>query len=107
VSDCSPVFGLIAALARPMPSWGSCGRTQRSERGTELAGEERRLLPRREMAALVELVEIDELVIRPLRPTSLRLIILAGKDAYGGWDGDVGGVVKVDDLQKLRRQIHG
>jgi hypothetical protein len=45
---------------------------------------------------LVNLVVIDELVIRSLHPASRRLIVLAGKGAYGSWDGDVGGVVKVD-----------
>jgi hypothetical protein len=48
------------------------------------------------VAALVNLVVIDELVICTLRPASRRLIVLAGKGTYGSWDGNVGGVVKVD-----------
>jgi hypothetical protein len=48
---------------------------------------------RRIVPALVNLIVIDELVVCPLGPTSRRLIVLAGKDAYGSRDGDVGGVV--------------
>ena len=48
------------------------------------------------MSAFVELVEIDELVIRPLRPTSRGLIVLAGKDTYGSRNRDVGGIVEVE-----------
>jgi hypothetical protein len=46
--------------------------------------------------APVNLVVVDEFVIRPLCPTSRGLIVLAGKDAHGSRDGDVGGVVKVE-----------
>src|SRR5271165_3779839 len=39
---------------------------------------------------------MDQIGIRPLRPTSRGLIVLAGKNAHGGWDGDVGGVIKIE-----------
>jgi hypothetical protein len=48
------------------------------------------------MPAFVDPVEVDELVIRSLRPASRGFIVLAGKDAYGDRDGYVGGGVKVD-----------
>jgi hypothetical protein len=44
------------------------------------------------VAALVELVVIDELVIGPLCPTPRGLILLARKDADGSRDGVVLGV---------------
>src|SRR5215203_193548 len=69
-------------------------RTKRPERGTELGGENQRLLPCREMAALVRLVVIDQLRIRPLGPASRSLILLAGKDAHGHRNGDALGVEK-------------
>ena len=48
------------------------------------------------MPALVDLVVINEPVIRPLRPTPGGLIVLARKNAHGSRDGDVGGIVEVD-----------
>ena len=83
-----------------MPGW-KAGRPQlglRSGRnaGSHLRAEQLRLFPGGEMAAFVDLVEIDELVIGPLGPTPRRLIVLAGKDAHRSRDRDVGGVVKVD-----------
>ena len=46
------------------------------------------------MAAFVELVVVDELGIRPLRPAPRGLIELVGKDAHGNRDGDVLGAKK-------------
>ena len=48
------------------------------------------------MPALVDLVVINELVIRPLRPTPGGLIVLARKDAHGSRNRDIGGVVEVE-----------
>ena len=48
--------------------------------------------PGREVAALVELVVMDELGIRPLCPAPRGLILLARKDAHGHRDGDALGV---------------
>jgi hypothetical protein len=45
---------------------------------------------------LVDLVVIDELVVRALCPAPRGLIVLAGKDTDCSRDGDVGGVVKID-----------
>ena len=50
--------------------------------------EELRLLPGREVTALVELVVVDELGIRLLRPAPRGLIELVGKGAHGDRDGD-------------------
>ncbi len=51
--------------------------------------EKLRLFPRREVAAFVELVVMDELGIRPLCPTPRGCIDLVWKNAYGYGDGDV------------------
>jgi hypothetical protein len=67
-----------------------------SKAGTKLFRKELRLFPGREVTTFFHLVEIDEFLIRPLRPTPRRSIVLAGKDAYGGGDSEVGGVIKVE-----------
>src|SRR5258708_29373736 len=64
-------------------------RSQRSERRPHLAREDLRLLPRREVAALVELVVMDEFGKRPLCPTARGLVDLIWKGAHGDRDGDV------------------
>jgi hypothetical protein len=46
---------------------------ERLEGRAELLGEELRLFPRREVAAFVERVVVDEFGIRPLGPTPLGL----------------------------------
>src|SRR5271154_5964849 len=48
------------------------------------------------MPAFVNLVVVDEFVIRLLRLTSGSLIVLAGKDAHRSWGGDIGRVIKVE-----------
>ena len=60
---------------------------KRPEPRADLVGEELRLLPGGEVAALVDLVEVDEVGVGLLRPAPRRLILLAGKDAHGnrGW----------------------
>ena len=55
-----------------------------------------RLFPGGIVPAFVNLVVIDEVVIRPLCPTPRGLIVLARKHAHGSRDGDVGGIVKVE-----------
>src|SRR5215471_10354648 len=57
---------------------------ERLERSPELLGEDRRLLPRREVTALFRLVVVNEIRVGSLGPTSRSLILLAGKDAYRG-----------------------
>ena len=89
-----PVSVGRSARARRAPLAVRSILAERSERRPELCGEELRLLPGREVAALVELVVVDELGIRPLRPTPRGLILLARKDAHGHRDGDALGVEK-------------
>ena len=62
---------------------------QRPERRAQLLGEELRLLPRREVTALVDLVEVDELGIGALGPAPRRLVDLAGKHRHGDRDRDL------------------
>ena len=44
------------------------------------------------MAALIDLVVVDEVGVGPLGPAPRRLILLAGKHAHGHRDGDALGV---------------
>ena len=67
---------------------------QRPERGAELAGEQLRLLPRREVAPFVDLVVIEELGIGPLGPAPRSLILLAGEDGHRHRNRDALGVEK-------------
>src|SRR5262245_5036252 len=55
---------------------------------TNLFREELRLFPRREVPALVELVVVDELRVRLLRPTPRERIELVGENADGDRDSD-------------------
>jgi hypothetical protein len=50
------------------------------------------LLPGREVAALVDLVEVDQVGIGFLGPAARGLVLLAGKDGHGNRDGDALGV---------------
>src|SRR5260221_4025051 len=61
--------------------------TQRPEACANLFREDLRLFPRREVAAPVDLVVMDELGERPLSPTPRSRIELVGKDGHG--DGNV------------------
>src|SRR5271170_5728480 len=67
---------------------------QRPQARADLFGEDLRLFPGREVAALVGLVVIDEVVIGPLGPDPRGLITLAGKGAHGRRDGNTDGVVE-------------
>jgi len=51
-----------------------------------------RLLPGREVAALVDLVVVDEIGVGLLGPAPRRLILLARKDSDDNGDGDALGV---------------
>src|SRR5690242_440684 len=57
--------------------------TQGSKARANLFHEELRLFPGRVMAAFVEHVVVDELVIGPFCPAPRRLVVLAGKHAHG------------------------
>src|SRR3712207_2421995 len=65
---------------------------QRSEPRAELLGEQLGLFPGREVAALVDLVEVDQIGVGLLGPTPRGLICLVGEDARGHRDGDALGV---------------
>ena len=65
---------------------------QRPEPRANFFGEELRLLPGGEVAALVELVVVDQFGIRPLRPAPRGWIELVREDAHGNRDGDALGV---------------
>src|SRR5262245_20785044 len=60
-------------------------------------GEQRRLLPGREMAAAVQLVPVNELGIETLGPTARRGHDLAGEDAASHREFDAAGVAFADD----------
>src|SRR3954467_7747458 len=64
----------------------------RTESRADLLGEEGRLLPGGEMPALVDLVVVDEVGIRLLRPAPRRLVLLARKDGDSDRDRDTFGV---------------
>src|SRR5512134_212125 len=66
-------------MSLPIPSSGS---PQRPERRADLGREELRLFPRREVTALVDLVEVDEIAISALGPALGCAIDLAGKHGY-------------------------
>jgi hypothetical protein len=58
------------------------------EAGAKLFGKELRLFPRGEVAALLNLVVVDEVGIGTLRPTSGGLVEFVGEHAHGNWNGD-------------------
>src|SRR6185503_270192 len=62
---------------------------QRSERRADLFREQLGLLPRREVAALVDLVEVDQVAIGSLDPSSGRTPDLPREDREGRGHGDL------------------
>ena len=62
---------------------------QRLEPCAEIAHQELRLFPRREVPAFVVLLVVEELGIRPFRPTPRSFVDLFREDANGGRNGDV------------------
>jgi hypothetical protein len=62
---------------------------QRSERRSCLFRQQLRLLPRGDVSAFGELIEMNELGIRPLRPASRGRVDLVWKDADCSGDGHV------------------
>src|SRR5262245_3565808 len=82
-----PVAVSEVALMTNLPC-SQCFSTQRTEPGAHLLTEELRLLPRCEVAALVDFVEVDEVGVGLLDPAPGRLIRLVGKDAHRDGDGD-------------------
>src|SRR5580765_7578828 len=70
--------GLCVLLSR-----GGVGLSQCLESRAHLSHEGLRLLPRREVAPFLEPVVVNELWIRPLRPTPRRRTDLVGERAHG------------------------
>src|SRR6266516_3535231 len=62
---------------------------QRLERRAHLRHEEQWLFPRREVPALVRLVEVGEVRVAALRPAPGGLVDLAGEDGERRRDGEV------------------
>src|SRR5689334_12683206 len=62
---------------------------QRQKRGAHLLTEELRLLPGGEMAAPVDFVVVDQVVVGALDPVTRRLEDLAGEDRVGHREPDV------------------
>src|SRR5215472_10334155 len=61
---------------------------ERAECVANLAGEQLRLFPGGEVTALVDLVEVREVGVGLLDPTTWSLEDLAGEGGEGGWDRD-------------------
>jgi hypothetical protein len=68
-----------------------------------------RLLPCRKVTAFIDLVVINEFVIRALCPTPRGFIVFAGKDGHRRRNGDIDGVVKADLIFPIKpsRRNHG
>src|SRR5437588_4773846 len=74
--------------ARRVPSAAPCLRAQRPQSDAQLFHDELRLLPRREMPAIVELVVVNEFGIGTLCPTTRSCVEFVREGAYGNRDGD-------------------
>src|SRR4051795_13782634 len=68
---------------------GAVDLAERAEPVAQLGGVQLRLLPGGEVPAAVDLVEVDEVGVRLLRPAPRGLVDLVGEDAHGDRDGDV------------------
>src|SRR3954471_18398926 len=73
---------LVAPLSDGMRS-GRVGLAKRAEPRAQLGGVQLRLLPGGEVAALVELVVVDQVGVGLLCPTPRHLIELVREDAHG------------------------
>src|SRR5436190_9823686 len=62
---------------------------KRAEPRAQFGGVQLRLLPGGEVPASVDLVEVDEVGVRLLRPAPRGLVDLVREDAHGDRDGDV------------------
>src|SRR3982751_2896837 len=69
-------------------------RAERSKRGTDLFREKLRLLPGREVAALVDLVEVDQVAIGAPGPCLRGPIHILRKDRDRHRERDLGGLLR-------------
>src|ERR1700733_9843604 len=76
--------------------------TQRPECSPHLGGKERRLFPRSEMTAFVELVVANKYGIGPLCPASGGRVDFVGEDAHGDRDRDTPDVEEASSRRNLR-----
>src|SRR5262249_11711073 len=67
---------------------------KRFERHAKFFREKLRLFPGREVAAFVDLIEIDEIGIRLLRPAARGRVDFVRKNAHGDRDGDISRIEK-------------
>ena len=80
---------------------------ERAEPHAQLGGVQLRLLPGGEVPAAVDLVVVDEVGVRLLRPAPRRLEELVGEDAHGHRDGDVPDVGEAAVPQVLPVRLRG
>src|SRR3954453_9323852 len=78
---------------------------QRPQPVAELGGIQLRLLPGGEVTAAVNLVEVDEVGIRRLRPAPGSLVELVRENAYGHRNGDVADVGEAAVPQVLPERL--
>src|SRR5262245_23750549 len=91
---------------RVVQTFGHGHLAQCPEARADLFGEELRLFPGGEVAALVDLVVVDEVGVGPFGPAPRRLVLLARKDARGHRDGHALGIEEatlVFPIQTRRR----
>src|SRR5437016_13618428 len=77
----------------PHPGAHSC-RPKRSECGPKLGREEFGLLPRREMSAPIDLVEVNQVAIGAARPRLRGSVYVLGKYRDGHRQRDLGGLLR-------------
>src|SRR6202034_4889122 len=77
------------------------GSAQGSKRGPDLICEDRRLFPRREVAALVELVVVNEFGVGPVCPTSRGRIDFVGEGTHGDGNRDTPDVKEASARRNL------
>src|SRR5215470_14920646 len=85
-------FQLLHRSRKVIPAIFAIRSAQCAERRADLFGEELRLFPGGEVAALGDLVVVDEVGIGPFGPAARRFVLLAREDARGHRNGHALGV---------------
>ena len=96
------MFAGEAARKTRAPPFISRRLAQRPECSSHLRRKERRLFPRGEMTAFVELVVANKFGIRPLCPASGGRVDFVGEDAHGDRDRDTPDVEEASSRRNLR-----